>query len=371
MAIRIISGLLAPIIRRRLSPTTTESLDLQYAVIKSITVEFQEAQCFLMLACQVALLTAVNNPAFFDSHTFASMSNNFQLTSLIAIGGILPISFTTFLLYCEAMLSTYIFILSGVTIAVSIASLTSTPASIDQTYLVGFPNADVLVSCGGNPPPIVYCLSNGDNRENLNAIVLQYCTVIYGGLTILHLWSKRCIRRQFRRIPIERWTPWRKTLFTAKGRDQLATRAHLVYYQDRLRRYTMFRKTEAFYYSLDRSHWLATVNVFKLLLKLTFDGIYIWIFVAYFAAFSDLLWLNGVQLHSWGFGQVVALFIWAPVAVKYMYWTMCESSVQTGRLWSTLANHFRSRHGRAFEGTHRSAVQNHQERRKERGHRVG
>jgi hypothetical protein len=36
--------------------------------------------------------------------------------------------------------------------------------------------------------------------------------------------------------------------------------------------------------------------------------------------------LNVVDMGSWQFGQIIALFVYAPILCKYLYCTICEST---------------------------------------------
>ena len=37
-------------------------------------------------------------------------------------------------------------------------------------------------------------------------------------------------------------------------------------------------------------------------------------------------WLNYVDSTDWNLGQLIAVTIWAPPIVKYLYWSLCESN---------------------------------------------
>lgn len=45
-------------------------------------------------------------------------------------------------------------------------------------------------------------------------------------------------------------------------------------------------------------------------------------------AFKNAQKSGAIDQKSWTIGQIVAIFVWAPPVCKYLYWTLCEPSVQ-------------------------------------------
>lgn len=138
------------------------TLSDQPAILKSMLVEFQEAQCFFMLASQAAVLMTLHNGTIvFGAKSFSQLSNNYWLVGVIGMGGALPPTFALFTLCRFDMFSWYILVFTGVTIA------TATASSIEMVKLCAkpFTRADLqpvagvsrLDACGGNPPPTIYC----------------------------------------------------------------------------------------------------------------------------------------------------------------------------------------------------------------------
>lgn len=79
-------------------------------------VEFQEVQCFFMLASQAACIVAlVSGPEFLAATSLRQLYTNLQLIQVVAISGILPVTLVMFDLHRTGMNSWYIFTLSTIT----------------------------------------------------------------------------------------------------------------------------------------------------------------------------------------------------------------------------------------------------------------
>lgn len=75
----------------RMTPSFKSKLEEQEAVLKSIAVEFQEAQCFFMLACQSAVLAVIKalakDPQFLGTQTLRAVKYNLAMARLVHITG--------------------------------------------------------------------------------------------------------------------------------------------------------------------------------------------------------------------------------------------------------------------------------------------
>jgi len=161
----------------------------QVAVSKSMLVEFQEAQCFFMLATQIAVLISFGNQAkFYEPKEEAQLDMDNYLGQIIGTGGLLPISLVLFTLKNVGMISWYILILSGITLATSSATVIISTQNEDNGYapsdLAAFYDTASIDSCGGYPPPIVFCdevwykSTNNQSGEYFEQTVLSWTYIL-------------------------------------------------------------------------------------------------------------------------------------------------------------------------------------------------
>ena len=89
-----------------------EGLERHFGTLRETIEDLQEAQCYFLLASQIAALIAVNKreteagettryPRFLEATNFYQLNNNYILLSLIGICGFLPIG----IVYSILMLS--------------------------------------------------------------------------------------------------------------------------------------------------------------------------------------------------------------------------------------------------------------------------
>ena len=179
----------------------------QLAVLKSTMVEFQEVQCFFMLASQAACIVAlVSGPEFLAATSLRQLYTNLQLIQVVAISGILPVTLVMFDLHRTGMNSWYIFTLSTITNgdftcgavyerpgakARKLQPLQYTPERFDKR--------------GGNPPPIVYCLDPSVHAFSFNSqcqplmefsCLVIYALVLIDKVRLLVLWRYDSIVRK-------------------------------------------------------------------------------------------------------------------------------------------------------------------------------
>lgn len=60
-------------------------------ILQAILVEFQEAQCFFMLASQAAILGAKSHNAIFQSYTLRALWANNGVAGMVSSSGIFPV----------------------------------------------------------------------------------------------------------------------------------------------------------------------------------------------------------------------------------------------------------------------------------------
>lgn len=177
------------------------------ALLKTVTVDLQEAQCFFMIASQIAALIVLakerkdgdlgNSVAsILGSATIFQITNNYVLLILISICGQLPISLANYVLLLGNNWSLYTTGLSAVTVIISFyvsmktEGIRETLQSIGQPgQLLPFTPADRLKECGNNPPPVVYCVNPEFNFDAIEAATTVCSGVISGAIIVLSIFA--------------------------------------------------------------------------------------------------------------------------------------------------------------------------------------
>ena len=151
-----------------------EGLKRHFGTLRETIEDLQEAQCYFLLASQIAALIAVNHteteaglttrfPRFLEATNFYQLNNNYILLSLIGICGFLPIGIVYSILMLSGRLRLHIGVLTFVTVCLSLYTLYSASIfsksnfSKDDLSLDDFSGLDILDKCGNNLPPIIYC----------------------------------------------------------------------------------------------------------------------------------------------------------------------------------------------------------------------
>jgi hypothetical protein len=273
------------------------------AVLKSVLVEFQEAQCYFMVASQAAVLTTiVKGSQEFEAATFSQVQTNSEMAALIGYAGILPTIYVMLNLYTFSMSSWYTLGISGASLILGTATL----AGILTSNSFGFvninidvlnldPGFELLDQCGKKPPPIIYCAllpsdssdsSLGDllptfgyiniNSSDISTFdpIILLCWLVYAAIVLLKVLS-----------------------YWSTARWQKIFRTSIIIW--------IFKLT------LILSH--ATF--------LAFLGYYI----AVLASMSTY-----VDKGAWTLGQIISVTIWAPVICKLVYLAFRKSPTLAG-----------------------------------------
>ena len=158
--------------------------------------DFQKAQCFFMIAINIAAL--VNKyQGDLQPQTIQQIYNNNILIKSLSISGYLPVSVTLLGLHMVGMVSWFLLILSLLTAMISFATFVSVGTfSLNRTDLstlasVAQANQQANSSCGGNNLT-VYCLDTqgdlgGYDPSNGADFILGLCT-----LSLIFLLADRC-----------------------------------------------------------------------------------------------------------------------------------------------------------------------------------
>lgn len=253
-------------------------------VVRHALVEFQEAQCFFMIAIEAASLISLSTSESFSSApSFLQYIRNISLIQTCATGGIVPITAGLLLLWSIGLNSWYILICSLVTICMS---GTSYGMARDMYFgeapdQIAFPSQTTgLEKCGYKQPPLIWCNSDGEtSSDSLFRSANIAALTIFGMLVTLHLW------------PL--------------GKRLIQPHSSLCQHQ----------------MDWSSSRWM------RLIARIFYA-------VAESILFAMTVEYSYVMAHSvrkspstWNFGQLVSLFLWAPISSKYLSWALCASTL--------------------------------------------
>ncbi|KAI9928737.1 hypothetical protein MW887_001955 [Aspergillus wentii] len=250
-------------------------------------VEFQEAQCFFMLSIQAAALIALSTgPQVFEATSFAQLESNVSAIALVALMGVVPVTFGLWVLHKVGMNSWYTMFWSTISVALSNVTLYMGNSSPSATSLVTISSTDRLDKCGHYGPPLIYCYgysgsTMGSYSPSMFILrIINYVSLAFYGIIVL-MWLAPYLRRCMQK------NEWSQHTYV---------RVHQV---------LTARWARAF-----GRVWTVFVELVSMLFCVVY-GIYLT--SRNFGAFDA---------DSWSFGQIIAVTIWAPVICKYFYWAM-------------------------------------------------
>ena len=257
-------------------------------------VDFQKAQCFFMLATNIASLI-VEHSGGLAPESLQQLYNTYIFIKVIAIGGYLPITFTLLNLHMIKHLSWYILSLSLVTVAVATTTLTLKntkfmPTANDFSQITAAASQGGPASCASqNLVPWCYNPRKDSNYFGFNSTssgdgandILVFCLVTLAIIVTDHLCrsddpDQKILNHRF---------------LTKLG---ISPSQPLFPHADTILR-------------------VATP---------VFHFVFFWLYVYCFYIFADDLdWFKAYDIYdpSWGFGQIVAILVWAPTLCDYLW----------------------------------------------------
>lgn len=199
------------------------------------------------------------------------------------------------------MTEAWIFFLSVASIIVSEFALywTYETPSVDQ--LSPFDYDGWPQSCGGYAPPLIYCVDQNEIFYLRVPLVFfwqvlnPYCLTVFG-LDVI-LWFR----------------PYVVKMVDGAGVGQ-RTFARLG-----------LRKFSSKIQRLLDSTWGNWIKRLPSLLTFGVESLFLAAVLLEAVCFAEFDVLNVIDFSAWGFGQIVAMTIWFPVASKYAYMVLCES----------------------------------------------
>lgn len=273
-----------------------EKLSRHISVAMSILVDFQEAQCFFVISVQVAVLLA-----FFGKFNVLRASSLAQLqtnyTDSVWISGLTSTSVTYGLwaLHRSKLDSAYIHIWS--TVCIILSGITLSRRIPEEPSLYGIDWVDSLPrldKCGNHPPPLIYCSDlyepgsyPGSRRSDpAGPDTLSLYFAICGILGIQKIASYVPSEHRF-------WATFIRFSHSIQSKVPSRTFPFLA---------TCLRVLVEIYF-------LLTIAVLLL------------------AGMGGILYnyqSEPGKSDNWSFGQIIAVTIWVPVIIKYLYWAVCK-----------------------------------------------
>ena len=292
----------------------TLKFDPASAIIPTV-VEFQKAQCYFMLATNIAGLI-VQTKGGLAPESSQQLYNTYIFIKVIAIGGYLPVTFGLLTLRMLNKVGWYLLALSTASVGVAIGDLhrqpNFRPSQDDLDYLQRISaGAGGPPSCGGynlnawcyNPIGVNYYGFNATNTGDGADVILGLCLVTLVLLIIEHFWNSP--DRTNKKI--------RNSIFRSCLRESKADR---------------FKRVNTV------APWLWRYVVPALFTVFVLIYLYCFAFFAY-----DLSWFSTNKIYdpSWGFGQIVAILVWAPPLCEYLWGSfrkyLCDAA-QQANIWT-------------------------------------
>ena len=258
-------------------------------VIRFVLIEFQEAQSFLMISIQIAsLYVMLRRPELYGAVSIGQLIINKTMTRSISLEAIVFITFGLWLVHKADMKSWYILFCSTLTVILSMITfhmsdhwkVLPTDLSLPQG------NGD-LYECGHHPPPLIWC-GNWEYNDSENPFIK--------GVFVISI-PLFCSLFCHALLELLQFGPW--------------TRLNLRDSDDEWRL--------AVYYCI--SGLYPTSSWIKVTLKICVELMLLTIISISSGMLFRPLFLD---LTDWNLGQVIAMSIWAPVIIKYLYWSLCK-----------------------------------------------
>ena len=326
--------------------------------LTSALVEFHKAQCFFVLAIDIAAQVDRTKGGL-QPESLQQLYNTWVLIKSISIGGYLPVTFTLFNLHLVDLVSWYLLSLTICTVAVSIATLIAignfNPSDADISYLSKVSSTNGPTACGERTPGawcyIPNSLNYSSNDPSNGAYsMLGFCVFVLfllmakqlGADSYLpQLSSQRKVRKRFPKIKhMERWyskgkgaliatlevfrTVQQKILDHRKAKQLRRSCSSLIlswkHLSQRMLSWRGLSWTQSDWFTKvteSANKDLTILRLFIVLFYATIIGLYLHFFKIFC---QDLAWFawNGVS-NTWSFGQIVAITVWTGPLCEYIH----------------------------------------------------
>ena len=317
------------------SSVQNKARELALPRLAAALVEFQKAQCYFMIAVQIAAVVTVSEGRLKPT-SLQQLYNNWEAVRAISISGMLPITFTLLCLQYAGKSSWYLNLLSTSTFGISAISLFKTKTfSPTLNDMKTFRAQKLGLSECGNHDPFVYCLFRyfddtdlGSNSGvvifgfSLQILILSYIPLLKTRVSrsyqschmrLRHLGIFRNIAPLLDRVRSIFGRVF-KTVYTRSLKDKIIWRPDAPRWVIKLRELCVAGALKV------RSDWQAiALNIFYFVVW-AFYLFYFTIFMKILKLFLDQRMVN----FEWSFGQIVGITVWAEPLVEYAYLEISE-----------------------------------------------
>ena len=269
--------------------------------LKSATVEFHKAQCFFMLAIniatQIVLTTGTLNEG---TASLQGLYNNYVLIESVALSGVLPVPFMLLTLHSVGIRSWYVLTLSSCTIALSAATLFITgsfnPSPADLLRLRNQVSGS-FPACGIRDPSN-YCLQTNPltlNQTDIGPGSIGVPIVAFTTIILALIFFDYCGVQNI--ATCKRFIGWWVQKFKSVSKSNQPQRSPQAHQFFSLGFYNASNYVSPFLYFITWSCYL--------------------LFWAYYLQSLKLGASVGV-VQTWTFGQIVAISVWAQPLCEYV-----------------------------------------------------
>lgn len=331
----------------------------QAAAFLAALIEFQKAQVFFTLAVQVAAFVAFSSKEnSFDADSYEALFDNYAILSQVAVNGCFCVVFGLFLLRLNHQSSWYIIVLSN--LAAILCTVTYFKAQNDTVSQDVIHNDSPTLDKCANVTPSKYCYSYNvfyafsqirgwfpsamttygdvDSTAMLPLIGGKKSAIYFSCFMQLVLFldhiaifpcngTNRNIRQTEDDLPRSGF--FLKKLAISNRTRRITTLQLVQNWILSMRCWDAYERAAAHFSTVtrvlcidDRKSTLRTViAAFRLVLELVF-------FITILNSLLDLTteW-SLINAMNWTFGQVIAVTVWAPVIIEWVYMTICKFSL--------------------------------------------
>ena len=277
--------------------------------------DFQKAQAIFMSSINIAALV-VTHRGDLDPQGLRQLAVTYTFTEVIALGGLVPVTFTLFTLYLVDMCSWYLIFLSSMSIALSTTTLVTLgdfdPNEHTLIDLSSFASSDGPPSCNFWKPG-AYCYVPMPTPPLLTDAAwstVGFCLFI---LVLVMINQSKILTGRPAQYCLS-WTSRRLApclpILTVPARC-----IHRAIYV--IRRRLGHRASLVEHFNPDTGYPRIIGRLFIAMFHVILIGLYIiWFFVfgVFLAVYPSSQSLNT----SWGFGQVLAIMVWAQPLCEYV-----------------------------------------------------
>ena len=275
--------------------------------------DFQKAQSIFMSSINIAALVATHRGTL-EPQSIDQLSLDYHFTGVIALGGLVPVTFTLFTLHLVDMCSWYLILLSSMSIALSTATILTigkfNPDQYTLENLRSYASSNGPSSCNSWQPG-AYCYVPNPIAASIKDVAWSTLGFCFFVLVLVILKQGKILTSQ----PAQHCLSWTsKNLAPCLPVLTIPARyIHKAIY--RIRRRLGHRNSPVEPFNPDTDYPRIIGKIVNAMFYVSVTGVYImWFFVFCFT----LTAAASVLSTSWGFGQVLALMVWAQPLCEYV-----------------------------------------------------